>query len=574
MSTRSGSCCIPCSPGISRISCPAARLTKLRARSATFEPEPPNLAIRRVESADLDHILLKALRKEPARRYVSVDQFSEDIRRHLEGLPVIAREDTLSYRCAKFVRRHRVGVIAAAFAAVALVAGVAAIAREAHIARVARAKAEERYNDVRQLAGSLVFEVHDAIRDLPGATPARELVLKRGVQFLDNIAREAASDLSLQRELADAYRKVGDVQGQAGASNLGLTAAALDSYQKALGLRQRVAGAAPPSFEDRRQLASAYANVAYVMGNMGNANEAEANHQRALQIREALAASRPGNMDARSDLATSYFQIGLHHSQTGDLSGALENYLKSLPLYQQVADARPSSANDQRNLSLAHKRAGAILIVRNQLPEAREHYQTAMAIDEARCAANPADSTARLDLTFTYSDLALILWRSGELSSALKNYRKVLPIREALAAADPKNVRAQSSLADTYTRVGAILNDLGDAEGAIVPLRRALAIRQALLSTRPSPETRFSLANIYFDLAQAYGIRAKNHKGPVGERLERWREVRDWYRQCVPIFLEMKTAGKLYDADSRDLDIAVRSLQYANAEVAKLSSSP
>src|SRR5262249_3464500 len=57
-------------------------------------------------TGDVDTIVLKALRKEPARRYASVQELSEDIRRHLEGLPVLARGDAASYRAAKFVRRH------------------------------------------------------------------------------------------------------------------------------------------------------------------------------------------------------------------------------------------------------------------------------------------------------------------------------------------------------------------------------------------------------------------------------------------------------------------------------------
>src|SRR4029078_1736833 len=82
------------------------------------EPNPPATAAR-----DLDMILLKALRKEPARRYGSGEQFSNDISRYLDGRPVLAAPDTLAYRAAKFIRRRTVAVASAAallvFAAVA-----------------------------------------------------------------------------------------------------------------------------------------------------------------------------------------------------------------------------------------------------------------------------------------------------------------------------------------------------------------------------------------------------------------------------------------------------------------------
>ncbi|MGZ5003001.1 MAG: serine/threonine protein kinase, partial [Chthoniobacterales bacterium] len=75
---------------------------------------------------DLDNIVLMAMRKEPARRYASVGQFSEDVRRHLTGLPVVARKDTVAYRTSKFVNRHRIGVAAAALVLLSLVGGIVA----------------------------------------------------------------------------------------------------------------------------------------------------------------------------------------------------------------------------------------------------------------------------------------------------------------------------------------------------------------------------------------------------------------------------------------------------------------
>ena len=156
---------------------------------------------------------MKALRKEPERRYASVEQFSDDIRKHLEGLPVGARPDTLAYRTSKFVRRNKWAVAAASVAVLALIAGMAATLREASIARTERARAERRFNDVRQLANSMLFEVHDAIQNLPGATPARKVLVDRATEYLDKLAQESKGDLSLQRELAAAYERVGDVQG-------------------------------------------------------------------------------------------------------------------------------------------------------------------------------------------------------------------------------------------------------------------------------------------------------------------------------------------------------------------------
>ncbi len=90
--------------------------------SQVREGKPERL--KRRLSGDLDHILLHALREEPQRRYSSIEQFKEDLRRHLHGLPVVAQRDTLRYRAGKFVRRHRGGVLVATTTLLVLVCAV------------------------------------------------------------------------------------------------------------------------------------------------------------------------------------------------------------------------------------------------------------------------------------------------------------------------------------------------------------------------------------------------------------------------------------------------------------------
>ena len=151
---------------------------------------------------DLDNIVMKALRKEPARRYGSVEQLAEDIRRHLRGLPVTATPDSASYHVSKFVRRHKAGVAATALIALAVAGGVASTLREARVAVQERARAERRFNDVRKLANSFLFEFDSAIKDLPGSTPARSLVVKRALEYLDGLAAKARGDRSLELVIA------------------------------------------------------------------------------------------------------------------------------------------------------------------------------------------------------------------------------------------------------------------------------------------------------------------------------------------------------------------------------------
>src|SRR6185437_13289507 len=157
--------------------------------SVSREGDPQGL--RRRLRGDLDAIVLKALRKDPRHRYGSVDQMAEDIRRHLTGLPVLARKNTTSYVVKKFLIRHKLGVAAAALVLVTLVGGIAATVRESRIAA-------RRFEDVRSLAHTFLFDVHDAIQNLPGSTKARALIANTGTDYLNRLERDAGGDKSLQ----------------------------------------------------------------------------------------------------------------------------------------------------------------------------------------------------------------------------------------------------------------------------------------------------------------------------------------------------------------------------------------
>jgi serine/threonine protein kinase len=108
--------------------------------SSARDTQPDKL--RRHLSGDLDNIILMALRKEPVRRYPAVSQFSEDISRHLGGLPVIARKDTFAYRASKFVRRNRLGVAAAGIILLLLLGGIVATIWQARVAQREQIRAE------------------------------------------------------------------------------------------------------------------------------------------------------------------------------------------------------------------------------------------------------------------------------------------------------------------------------------------------------------------------------------------------------------------------------------------------
>src|SRR5262245_21413229 len=206
----------------------------------TAEPVPASQAAglapptSRQLRGDLDNILARAIAKDPNRRYTSAQQLAEDIDAYRAGLPVRARPDTIGYRAQKFVGRHRFASAFAGLTVLFLVAGVAVSTWQASVAR-------RRFNDLRQLAHTVVFDVNDTLSAIPGTTAARKLVVETALHYLDRLGRDNLSDPQLREELAAAYVRIGEVQGGAFLANLGDSAGALESFRKALAIVGRSA---------------------------------------------------------------------------------------------------------------------------------------------------------------------------------------------------------------------------------------------------------------------------------------------------------------------------------------------
>ncbi len=489
------------------------------------EPEKPSTAVRRTEAdtkehgglqippdqtsgvrdgspeklskrlrGDLDNIVLMALRKEPERRYASVEQFSEDLRRHLEHLPVIAGKDTLGYRTSKFVTRHRAGVAAAAAIAATLVTGMAVTLHEARVARQQaalardqRLRAERRFNDVRKLSNSL-FDVHDAIANLPGSVAARKMIVGMSLNYLDSLAGEAGGDASLQRELADAYSRIADIQGRPGTENLGDISGAVASYRKAAQITEGLLKANPQSEKDEDALGVLYMRLGHALASTADHEAALRYDDKALTIATELTQKHPETLGYQTLLSIVYVSLGRHQNFSGDCSASLESYSKAEEIFSRLAASAEKRRAQiaQYNLALTYQLMEVSWNDCGNYSRALEVGEKSLTMRKAVLERNATNVRAQLDLADSFSSLGDTFGKKGDLAEASANYRRAQAIADTAARNDPNDQRARQNLADAYYGLGKTSLRRGQLTQALDYGHRAATISGDLKTADPS----------------------------------------------------------------------------------------
>jgi non-specific serine/threonine protein kinase/serine/threonine-protein kinase len=453
---------------------------------------------------DLDAIVLKATRSLPEERYASADELAADLGRYLDRRPVLARGGALAYRVQRFVARHRGGAAAAAIALVAVVAGIGGVLWQASIARHERRVAEARFNDVRQLARAMIFELYDGIAELPGSTAARQALVTKALRYFDGLARDEVNDSALALELASAYLRVAGVQFDTSYANLGDTAGALASFAKARRILDARLSADGSDRAARRLLARTHLATGAVQLYLRQWTQARDSIETGVRLREALAAD--GDETDRRELAGAYLRLA-DVIAVQDPAAAIVHRRRALQMFEALLAAHPGDQEAQRSMALASKTLGSALIDLQRPDEAEPHLVRALALDEQRVAASPNSALARLDLSFDLSLFATLRMNREDYRGALEYWNRTIAARKALVDADPNDARAKGRLAFAYLRSSSARFELGDFSGGIEVARSALALAEGLSAANPNDVVSRSYA------AQAWRQIGHNERG-------------------------------------------------------------
>ncbi|HYW73942.1 MAG TPA: serine/threonine-protein kinase [Pyrinomonadaceae bacterium] len=450
----------------------------------------PQAVLTKSLRGDLDNIVLMALRKEPQRRYSSAAEFSEDIQRYLDGRPVSARRDTAWYRASKFVGRHRIGVAATAILLITLLGGTVGIAWEAHAARVERARAERRFQDVRKLAGSFMFDFHDAIKDLPGALNARQLVVKRALEYLDSLAQEANGDRALQSELAQAYEKVGSLTFDLQQST--------DSHRKAMLLNEALVSADAQNMQYRLQLSQSYNQMSDTMKIAGHSSESIDYARKSLAILEWLAVEHPGDLDLKAALADRKLTLGVALADAGDFQGALDTDRAAINIQEQLVSADPQNKERLADLSDMQSHVANALAESGDFGDALEWHRKSFATTQDLFQADPASARYARSMWAAYLRTARLQLKTGDQHAAVASCARALQLLDRLSAADPKDIGHRVGMATSYQIYGDALEATGQEQEAAARYQLAISIGETLVAEDAArAEARNNLARAY-----------------------------------------------------------------------------
>jgi tetratricopeptide (TPR) repeat protein len=414
----------------------------------TEPPRKPAAAVHsdRPLDADLEAILMKALRKEPQERYRTAEQMSADIQDYLSGRPVAARRGNLRYRATKFIRRNRLGIGAAILLAITLFAGIAGVLWQARVANRQRRMAEARSADLRELSNSLLSELDEAIKQLPGSTGVQKLLVTRVLEHLDRMAKDAQGDRQTQLDLVDAYTRLGNIQGNAYDQNLGDPAGALASLGKAQAIAAPLVAANSKDRDAMRALASVEQSRSEILWQTGKTPEAIVAMLQAVKSFDEVISDPHTSPAQIGDAAGAYSALGDEYGQPGAQSmgnsaEALRIYRKAIDLDNRSLSIDPNFLRARRGLAIMEMKIGSVE-EETDPAQALKDYQIALERTDALPQTEQAGlNTVRLRSMLRRKE-ANTLEEIGRYTDAFSIYAQIADYNRKLSDQDLPDLRA------------------------------------------------------------------------------------------------------------------------------------
>jgi serine/threonine protein kinase len=476
-------------------------------------PEPPSSLSRHVD-CDLDTICLKSLAKEPERRYSSALALAEDLERWMRNEPILARPARPLERAWRWCRRNpsRAGLCVAVLT---LLAGsIAAMWISNRILAREQSRTAANLLLAREAIEEHLSKVSESrLLGQPGLEPLRRELLETALKYYQNLARQHATDRSLQHDLGRAHLRVAGIRRL-----LGERSFALEAYGNALEIFRALAATDQDDERAQSALAETYNLVGQTHGEVGDVAVALRYIQQSVTFAERSACLKPDDVLCQNSLAGYYFNVGIAERRAGDHPASERSLRQSALIRTQIVAQYPLDVRLRRDLAATLAALANLLSVSGRLAEAHIVSRGVVECFEAVAAAPGASDDDRSEVARCKVDVGNIERWCGRPREAHESFRSAVGILEALVKVNPTNFHYQQLLAVACACV-ARADGLGpECQRAEIDEckragRRAIELNRALVQAAPQvPSHQAQIVGSCVNLANFFHEKLGDHK--------------------------------------------------------------
>jgi serine/threonine-protein kinase len=498
------------------------------------EPDRPRRVWSGVPPA-LEAICLRALAKKPEDRYVSARALAQDTQRWLADEPVEAYPEPLAAKLARWGRRHKTAVAAAAAllltAVVALACSTALIAREQkHTEQARLAEQEQREQAQRSLemacraVDEMLTEVgQNRLSELPGMDSVRRELLHKALTFYEQFLEQKSNDPRLRLETGRAYRRLAAIYQMLGQPPKGLEASTA-----ALEILNLLATDFPDRTDYQYELARCHQTQGQLLDDSGRYAEELAEQRETRRIFAELSRQNPDEPVYSEALADGNNNLGNVLKVMEQRAEAADAYRQALRSYRQLAERFPANLEYRHAQARVQNNLGLLLMATRQYQDAVAVYHEGINNLNQLVTRPPAKSDHLLELAILQNNLGRARAAAGQLSDAEAAYRHAAKILTRLVNDFPTRPDYRMEFANNFSYLVPVLDGLERPAEAEKVCRQAQNLLQRLASDFPGrPDYRHGLACTYTNL----GVLLRDAK--------KYDEAESAYREAVRLLSEL-----------------------------------
>lgn len=498
-------------------------------QSEPLAPRQLNAAVNR----DLETICLKAIAKEPTRRYGSAAEMADELRRYLNGEPIHARPVGSAERAWRWCRRNRAVAGLMAAVASALVIGTAVSSFFAISATRERDRADINANDAKSRAEEASFErdratasfrkAQQAVDDsftaisenkllnVPGMQPLRKELMQSALRYYEGFLKDRAKDPKLRGELAKTHHRVASIR-----QNIGEVAEAEQAYLRAIEIEEQLAHENPTATMYQDDLASSFNNLGTLQSLTGRAEEAEKSFSRAIEIQETLARQNPNEPKYQDTLGTCLTNLANLRRDMNHQAEAEKGYSRAIEILEKLSRDHPNVPAYQGNFASSLNSLAQLQRSIGRNAEAEKSYLQAIEIGEKLARENRTTPDYQDNLARSLSSLAILQGATGRGAAAEQSYLRVIEINEKLARENPAVPGYQRGLANSLNNLANLQCAMGQLASGEKSFLRAIEILESLARNYPEvPNYQVGLANSLSNLAN---VQSATGRGAEAEK--------------------------------------------------------